>query len=109
MSGSQAVTLYMTFPDMDNARQIAAALVEERLIACANILPAMVSVFRWEGKVEEQEEVAMLAKTVAGRVAAIEAVLAERHPYAVPCLTVWPIADGHQPYLDWIGEETALA
>ncbi len=105
MSG--IVTVYATFPSDEEARRIARALVEERLAACANLLGACHSIYRWQGAIEEGEEVAALFKTRADLAEALIARLAELHSYEVPAAVVWPIADALGAYADWIRSETA--
>lgn len=100
------VTVYATFPSQEEARRIAGLLVEERLAACANILGACHSVYRWQGAVEEGEEVAALFKTRSGKAAALIARLSELHSYEVPAAVVWPIADALRGYAHWVVAET---
>jgi len=102
-------SVYITAPDRDTALAIARTLVEEHLAACANILGPITSVYRWEGKVLEEGEVAMIAKTTEDRVPALIARVKAIHPYQVPCIVAWSIMAGHQPYLDWISAETKPA
>lgn len=104
MSG--IVTVYATVPDDGAARRIGRALVEGRLAACVNILPCR-SIYRWQGAVEEAEEVALLFKTRADQAEALLARLAELHSYDVPAAVVWPIADALPAYADWVRSETA--
>ncbi len=104
---SAIVTVYATFASDEDARRIARTLVEERLAACANILGACQSIYRWQGTVEEGEEVAALFKTRADLAEALIARLAELHRYEVPAAVVWPIADALGAYADWIRSETA--
>ncbi|MBB6306140.1 divalent-cation tolerance protein CutA [Xanthobacter tagetidis] len=99
--------VYTTFPDRAAAEQAARALLDQRLIACANILPGMVSLYRWEGKTERADEVVMLLKTTAARADDVVAAVAALHPYEVPALLVLPVAGGGAPFLAWISAETA--
>ena len=101
-------SVYMTAPDQDTAVRIARIIVTEQLAACVNILSPITSVYRWEGKVEEDGEVALIAKTTAAQFPALAARVKALHPYQVPCIVAWPIAAGYQPYLDWINAETAI-
>lgn len=100
------VTVYATFPSDEEARRIARALVEERLAACANILGPCHSIYRWQGDIEEAEEVAALFKTGAGRAEALIARLCELHSYDVPAAAVWPIGASNPAYRAWVEEET---
>lgn len=103
------VTVYATFADEEEARRISRTLVEERLAACANILGACHSIYRWQGAVEEASEVAALFKTRADRAEALIARLAALHGYDVPAAVVWPIADALDAYAHWVREETDAA
>jgi len=99
-------SVYITAPDRDSALAIARTLVEERLAACANVLGPITSVYRWEGKVHEEDEVALIAKTTEERLPALIERAKAIHPYQVPCIVAWPIFAGHTPYLHWISAET---
>ena len=99
-------SVYITAPNRDSALAIARQLVEARLAACVNVFDPIVSVYRWEGTVHQEGEVAMIAKTTDAQVPALVARAKAIHPYRVPCIVAWPIAGGHQPYLDWISAET---
>ncbi|SDG93480.1 divalent-cation tolerance protein CutA [Roseospirillum parvum] len=99
--------VYMTAGSHDEAKEVARTLVEERLAACVNILGAMTSVYRWQDRVTDGEEVALIAKTRQDLVERLTARLAEIHTYDCPCAITLPIEGGHPPFLDWIGEETA--
>lgn len=94
-------------PDEALARHIGAALVEQKLAACVNILGACESVYRWQGKVESAREIPLLIKTTRGRYADLEAALLKLHPYDVPEIIVLPIEAGLPAYLDWVRAETA--
>ena len=95
---------FSTFPDIETARRIAQQLVSENLAACANIIPAIESIYRWQGKVEEGNETLVLFKTTAARSAAFQDKLKSLHPYEVPEIICLPIADGLPEYLKWVGE-----
>ncbi|MGA9581333.1 MAG: divalent-cation tolerance protein CutA [Allosphingosinicella sp.] len=104
---SDIVTVYATFASDGEARRIASTLVEERLAACANVLGACNSIYRWQGAIEEGEEVAALFKTRADLADALIARLAELHSYDVPAAVAWPIAGALASYAGWIRTETA--
>ena len=99
------VTVYATFASDEEARRIARTLVEERLAACANILGHSRSIYRWQGAIEEAEEVAALFKTGADLADTLIARLGELHSYEVPAAVVWPIAGAAGPYADWVRSE----
>ncbi|MCG5236226.1 divalent-cation tolerance protein CutA [Xanthobacter oligotrophicus] len=101
--------VYTTFPSRDAAEEVARALVEARLVACANILPGMVSIFRWEGQVERADEVVMILKTTAARASDVVEAVRARHPYEIPAILVLPVEGGLAAYLGWIGAEVADA
>jgi len=103
---SGIVTVYATFADAAEADRIARILVEERLAACANILGPCRSIYRWQGAVEQADEVAVLFKTRAEGAQALVARLGELHSYDVPAAIVWPIADALPAYAQWVRDET---
>ena len=101
------VTVYATFADAEEAGRIARILIEECLAACANILGPVRSIYRWEGKVKDGAEVAVLFKTRADRAEALIARLAALHSYDVPAAVVWPIEAALPAYADWVRAESA--
>lgn len=103
---SDARTVYVTAADEEQAATLARALLERRLIACANLLPGTRSFYRWDGAVRDEGEVVMLLKTSSARVDAVVAAVEELHPYDVPCVVVWPIETGARAYLDWVVAES---
>lgn len=103
---SPTVLIYSTAPSREVAEDIAHHLVASRLIACANILPQMIAVYRWEGNVETGEEVAMILKTRRDKAAAVVAKIEARHPYDTPAAVVIETAGGSAPFLKWIASET---
>ncbi|PTN33165.1 divalent-cation tolerance protein CutA [Desulfonatronum sp. SC1] len=105
----QPIMVYMTAESMDQAKTIAKELISNRLAACVNILDHMQSLYWWEGNVEESGEVVILAKTRAELLSALTERVQAVHSYDCPCIVSWPLTDGHQPFLDWIGRETASA
>lgn len=102
---SSHASVYVTCPDEATARRIAAALLERRLVACANLLP-ITSLYRWEGRLEEAREVAMFLKTRRERVDEVAKAVAELHPYDVPCAVAFELDGGHAPYYAWVDAET---
>jgi periplasmic divalent cation tolerance protein len=97
----------VTAPDADVGARIARTLVEERLVACVNLVPGVRSIYRWEGAVQEDAEVLLVAKTAAGRAEALAARVREVHPYDVPEVVLLAVEGGSAPYLDWVREEVA--
>lgn len=103
----RAVVVYTTFPGLVEAERVGKELVERRLAACANILPGMVSHYRWEGKVERAEEVVMLIKTRASLAGDVSAAIRELHSYDVPAIVVIPLESVEGNYLGWLLGSTA--
>jgi len=97
--------IYITTKDEDEARGIGKKLVEEKLAACVNIHP-MKSIYRWEGKIEEEGETALLVKTKAELADEVIERVKELHSYEVPCIVSLPIEKGNPDYLKWIEEST---
>jgi periplasmic divalent cation tolerance protein len=105
----EARLVLTTAPDVETARGLAHGLVERRFAACVNVLPGATSVYRWEGAVQEEAEVLLVIKTRAARLAEVEELLAEHHPYDVPELVALEPAHVERAYLDWLLQETAEA
>ncbi len=99
------ILLYIPCPDLATAKAIAAEAVKVRLAACANILPQMLSVYRWEGAIEEETEALLLLKTVPEAEAALRAKVEELHPYEVPAVLSLEAVRVNVPYLEWAREE----
>lgn len=93
-------------PDEAVAHALARRLVEHRLAACVNVMPAVRSVYHWQGAIEEAAEVTMLVKTTPARYAELEAEIRAGHPYEVPEIIALPIVAGLPAYLGWIASET---
>jgi periplasmic divalent cation tolerance protein len=105
MSAEVLVAL-STFPDAETARRIAGQLVTDSFAACANVLPATESIYRWQGKVEQGTEVLVLFKTTAAGWAAFQEKLKSLHPYEVPEIIGLEVRDGLPEYLRWVRENT---
>lgn len=100
------VLVYMTFPDQDAARRVGRSLLENRLVACVNILPGVQSVYWWEDKIQDENEVVLLAKTRDDLFEDVRARVCAQHPYEVPCVVALEIGHGHTPFLHWIDQQT---
>jgi periplasmic divalent cation tolerance protein len=93
-----------TCPDDNTARELARSLVEHRLAACVNILPAITSVYMWQGQIEQDGEVLLLIKTAEQRLAELQAHIVARHPYELPEVIAVPITEGLTGYLQWLDD-----
>jgi periplasmic divalent cation tolerance protein len=102
----RAVFVYTTYPSVVEAEEAGRALVEQRLAACVNILPGMISHYRWQGALERAEETVMLIKTRASLAEAVREQVKVRHSYETPAILVLPIESVDQTYLAWIMAET---
>ena len=88
------------------APDIARILVEEQLCACVNVIPQAISIYRWQGKIEEEQESILLIKTTSATVPLLEDRWVALHPYDTPELLVLDILGGFPPYLEWVNEMT---
>ena len=98
-------SIYVTTGSEDEAANIGRILVEEKLAACANILPVK-SIYRWKGNIEETGEAAMFIKTRSELADKVIDRVKELHSYEVPCIVSFPIEKGNSDYLKWVGEST---
>ena len=99
----------ITASSFEEAERIGRTLVEERLAACANILPPARSLYWWEGRIEEAGETPMVLKTRAELFAPLRRRVVELHSYDCPAVLALPIADAHPDYLAWLDRETTAA
>lgn len=99
--------VYVTAPSLAEAEGLARLAVTRRLAACANILPGMRSLYWWQGKLEQADEVVLLLKTTTDRADELVQALVAAHSYECPCVVLLPIEGGHRVFLDWIAAETA--
>ncbi len=100
------IVVLATAKDETQANKIAEKLVEEKLIACANIVPGVQSVFRWEGKTDRAREVLLIFKSRRRHFSAIVNTVKALHSYDVPEVIALPIVEGNKDYLDWLTEST---
>ena len=94
-----------TAPDEGIAAMLARTLVEERLAACVNIIDGMNSIYRWEGKIMQDTETVLIAKTVQDKVSALTERVKALHSYDCPCVVALPIRGGNELFLNWVAEE----
>jgi periplasmic divalent cation tolerance protein len=102
----RAVFVYTTYPSIVEAEDAGRALIEQHLAACVNILPGMISHYRWQGTIERAEEVVMLIKTRALLAEEVCAQVKAHHSYETPAILVLPIESVDQTYLAWMMAET---
>ena len=98
--------VYITTKDKDEARRIGKELVKTRLAACVNIIDNMNSMYWWEGKIQDDQEVILIAKTRQSLVKKLIKKVKSIHSYSTPCIVSLPILDGNSDYLDWLEKET---
>jgi periplasmic divalent cation tolerance protein len=106
-SMERAVLVYTTFPSVVEAEKVGNDLVSARLAACVNILPGMISTYRWQGAVERAEEAVMIVKTRASLAEAVRASVRATHPYDTPAIVVLPVESVDDRYFAWILNATA--
>jgi periplasmic divalent cation tolerance protein len=102
----RAVFVYTTYLSIVEAEEAGRALIEQHLAACVNILPGMISHYRWQGTIERAEEVVMLIKTRASLAEEVRVRVKARHSYETPAILVLPIESVDQTYLAWVMAET---
>ncbi len=106
VSDSTGVMVVMTtMPNMEAARALVTSVVSEELAACGNVIPGVVSLFRWEGELTKEDESLVLLKTASERAEALCARLSELHPYSVPEVLGLDVSIGSQAYLSWVRGE----
>ena len=103
---SDTLLVLTNTPDLDTAERIARHLVEDHLAACVNRLAPCRSVYRWEGEVEEAEEIPLLIKTTVARYPEVEAAIRALHPYELPEVVAVRVERGLPAYLAWVAQET---
>jgi len=97
--------VYITCPNSEEAEKIAEFLVKERLLACANIISDMKSIYEWKGKVEKTSEVILIGKTQSKLIPEVEKKVAELHSYDCPCIVSWKLDRGVDSFLQWINRQ----
>ncbi|MGI5861317.1 MAG: divalent-cation tolerance protein CutA [Myxococcales bacterium] len=98
------LVVLVTAPSADKAVEIGRVLVEERLAACANLVSPIRSIYRWQGKVEDEAEALLLIKTRVDVFERLRERVVGLHEYSCPEIVALPIIRGHEPYLRWLGE-----
>lgn len=100
--------VFCTFPDLEKARSIGAQIVEEQLAACVNLIPAVESIYRWQGVVETSTEVLAILKTTVDVFPRMACRLQELHPYEVPEIIAFPPDQVAEPYAAWVKDSVKL-
>jgi len=109
MPHTDAIVVMTTLANTDDAVKLVQSLLERRLVACGSVMPGVRSLYRWQGKVADEQEVIVLLKTRSARLETLKLAFEELHPYKVPELLALPVTAGNAKYLEWINGETALA
>jgi len=104
---TEFVWVYITTKDHDEARDIGLSLVRQRLAACANVIPAIQSIYVWNGELVEDHEAALVVKTSSVLFDELIADVKARHSYECPCIVALPITGGNDDYLSWLRIQTA--
>ena len=104
MPDEDPIVVFLTAASGEEATRLAALLIGAHLAACVQILPEMESVYRWQGKIERQSEILLIAKTTRGKFGDLEREVRALHSYETPEIVAVPIVIGSQPYLDWLSE-----
>lgn len=105
MAAGDVVVVLCAVPEA-SAAPLVDALLEQRLVACAQMVGPVRSRYRWQGVVEESSEILLVLKGARDRLAALREAILARHPHEVPEIVELPVAGGHLPYLEWILAET---
>ena len=103
---TETTLIYITAGSAEEARSIGRKLVEERLAASVNIFNNIQSIYWWGGRMQEESEAVLIAKTKKALIPELIEKVKAMHSYELPCIVSLPIADGHGPFLEWIREET---
>jgi periplasmic divalent cation tolerance protein len=98
----EAIVVYITSPNEDEAAKIAKTIVEERLAGCVNIVKGIRSIYSWQGKIEDDTEVLMIVKTHRHLFETLKRRVKELHSYTVPEIIALPIIEGSEDYLNWL-------
>jgi len=104
---AEALEIHVTMPDVERATALARTLVDEALAACVNVVPGVRSIYRWEDKIQEDDEVLCLIKTRPAIFDRVRERILELHPYEVPEILAFAVDEGSPAYLDWLRDATA--
>lgn len=104
---NEAMLVITNFPNLETAQQSAQELVELKLAACVNLFNPVQSIYSWQGKIEQAEEVSLHIKTTKNNIIKIETIIIKNHPYEVPEIIALKIESGYRPYMQWIAQESS--
>lgn len=99
------ILIYVTTNSLNEAKKISEELLKKKLIACANIIPNMTSLFFWNKKINKENEIILLLKTTEDKFTTIENIITSFHTYEVPCILAFSIINGNKNFLDWIKKQ----
>ena len=105
---TEAIAVFMTAPNAEEAGRLAEMLVEKRLAACVQMLPGMESVYRWQGKIEREREVLLIVKTTQAKFEELEKEVRAIHSYDTPEIVAVPLTAGSHPYLTWLEDSVGV-
>lgn len=103
---TEYIIVLITAPNEEEAARIGQTIVEERLAGCVNIMRSVRSIYRWQGRIEDEQEVLLIIKTKRVLFERLQERVKELHSYAVPEIIGLPLVEGSKQYLDWLGQET---
>ena len=104
-SENRPVVGFVTAPSVEVARLLANSLLEKESVTCVNLIPGVESVYRWDGKVQSDQEILMMVKTMTSAQRSVIETIAAEHPYDVPECIFIEVTEGHSPYLSWLNQE----
>ena len=102
----QCLIVLVTSPSMDVAKQISLHLINNNLAACVNLIHGVTSIYEWNGKIVEDNEVLLIIKTTSERYKDLQTSVLSLHPYEIPEIVAYPITQGSSSYLDWVRSRT---
>ena len=104
-SETEAIVVFVTAADADEATRLAEMLVEKRLAGCVQIMPPMESIYRWQGEIQRAKEILLVVKTTKTRFDELETQVRAIHSYETPEVVAVPVTDASTPYLKWLLSE----
>ncbi len=106
MISMSPMMVYVTASSKEEALAIGKNLLKDRLAACANVIPKILSAYWWDGDIQEDEEAVLILKTRRSLIERLTVRVNELHSYDCPCVAAWPLSDGNADYFNWIMKET---